>query len=141
MSDETTETDETKPRLSEAIQDLDGFEICGIEDYWGRDLGDLTGTTLTLSLLWARKRREGMKTADAWQAVKRMKLGEMDNSFAPEPKDQADQPLTHCPVCGWESGTDDEESPRDMGKDDSETRGPARSSASARGSRRKSSPA
>jgi hypothetical protein len=127
-TDETTDEAESKPTLSAAIQDLDGFAICAIEDHWGRDLGELTGTKLTMSVLWARKRAQGMKPADAWQAVKRMTLREMDEAFSPEP--EAD-----------EDSDEDEESQQDVGKGDSVTRGPARSSRSGRGSHRKRTPA
>ena len=63
-TDQATETEhQTEQSLTEAIEGLTVGEVRSIESHFGRSLdsGKLSGTDLTVAVVWALERRRGLK--------------------------------------------------------------------------------
>lgn len=71
--------------LSDAVQELHGFEALQIERRYNRKLEDLGGISLTIGVVWAYENRDGKKRA--WASVENMTFRELTGYFAPEPDD------------------------------------------------------
>lgn len=93
---DTTEdtTEPAKMRVQEALDSLNGFEQNRIEDFWGKNWEDISGPRLTVGIIAMHKIREGMSSADAWQAARSLTIGEQNDYFAPEPKDSTEADLS-----------------------------------------------
>ena len=71
--------------LSDAVQELTGFEALAIQKRTGHKLEDLGGIDLTIGVVWAYSNRNGQKTS--WTAVEQMTFRELTGFFAAEPDD------------------------------------------------------
>lgn len=76
--------------LSEAMKDLTGFELMGIEDHFHTTIDKMSGLRAMYGVVWALENR-AEKTS--WVAVKQLTLGEIENYF-PEEDDMDDTPLS-----------------------------------------------
>lgn len=70
--------------LSEAIQELTGVEVIGIEKRYGRALEDLGGIRTLCGAVWAYMNRE---TKTEWSTVERLTMRELAGFFAAEDPD------------------------------------------------------
>jgi hypothetical protein len=78
--------------LSDAVEELTGFEVLAIESYFGRDLNDLGSLRTLLGTVWVYRNRNGQKTD--WTAVKAMTLKELQAYFAPSPDEPEPEGLS-----------------------------------------------
>lgn len=69
--------------LSEAVQELTGFEVIAVEAHFKRDFQDLGGFKTLLGTVWVYGNRDG-RSMD-WQTVKSMTLKQLNGFFVPEP--------------------------------------------------------
>ena len=84
---------DTKPTvdmpLDEALQDLTGFEVLGIESHYGQHLERLSGSQALIGAVWAYENR-GAKTA--WNVIEKMTVRELGGYFgARDPGPDSDQ--------------------------------------------------
>lgn len=78
--------------LRDAIQDLTGFEVIGIERHFGRSLEDLSGASTLIGAVWAYENRSRAKDDPvSWTAVKGRSVRELSGYFAADDPDDADQ--------------------------------------------------
>jgi hypothetical protein len=70
--------------LSEASQDLTGFEVLGIERHFGVGMEDLSGTKMLLGSVWAYESRTRGKPCP-WTVPENMTMRELSSYFAAEP--------------------------------------------------------
>jgi hypothetical protein len=82
-------TDATPPTLdvplTDAVQELTGFEALGIERRFAKKLEELGGISLTIGVVWAYENRGDNKRS--WAGVEQMTFRELTGYFAPEPDD------------------------------------------------------
>lgn len=71
--------------LSDAVQELNGFEALGIEARFKTKLEEMGGIGLTIGVVWAYENRDGKKRS--WSSVQHMTFKELTRYFAPEPDD------------------------------------------------------
>lgn len=71
--------------LSDAVQELTGFEALGVEKRFKTKLEDMGGISLTIGVVWAYENR-GDKSR-SWASVEQMTFKALSNYFAPEPDD------------------------------------------------------
>lgn len=75
--------------LSEASQDLTGYEVTAIERHWAAGIEDLSGTKMLMGCIWAYEgRREGK--AVSWARVNEMTYRQMSAYFKEEPKPKSE---------------------------------------------------
>ncbi len=83
--------------LSQALEELFGWEVLVIEKKFGRDLGSLPSVSLTMAVLWAmeNRRRKATKTSPfGWPDVETMSLRQMNAYFPKPPNEDLDEPET-----------------------------------------------
>lgn len=68
--------------LSEAVEELTGFEVLGIQTHYGSTMEQLGAIKLVLGAVWAYANR-AEKTS--WQKVESMTLKQLNSYFGPEP--------------------------------------------------------
>jgi hypothetical protein len=74
--------------LREALNDLTGFEVIGIEKHYGRSLEDLGGVRTLCGAVWAYENRDRPKSDPvSWTAVEGWSLRELSGYFAAEDPD------------------------------------------------------
>lgn len=83
----------TEPTINlpfdEALKDLTGFEVLGIQRHYGLDMERLGGIRSMIGAVWAFENRQA-KTD--WSTVERMTLRELNEYFAePDPDPESDQ--------------------------------------------------
>lgn len=71
--------------LSDAVQELTGFEALTIERRYNAKLEELGGIGLTIGVVWAYENRAGKKRS--WASVESMTFKQLTGYFAPEPDD------------------------------------------------------
>lgn len=71
--------------LSDAVQELTGFETLQVERRYNSKLEDLGGISLTIGVVWAYENRGGNKRT--WSSVESMTVRELTGYFASEPDD------------------------------------------------------
>lgn len=71
--------------LSDAVQELTGFESLAIESHFHAKLEDLGGVSLTIGAVWAYENRKPEKRN--WASVMGMTFRERTEYFADEPDD------------------------------------------------------
>jgi hypothetical protein len=71
--------------LTDAVQELTGFEALLVERRFNKKLEELGGTSLTIGVVWAYENRDGNKRA--WSSVENMSFRELTGYFTPEPED------------------------------------------------------
>jgi hypothetical protein len=77
--------------LSDAVQELTGFEALALERRYNTKLEELGGIPLMIGVVWAYENRGGGKRS--WASVEQMTFRELTAYFAPEPDDvDADDP-------------------------------------------------
>lgn len=70
--------------LSDAVQELTGFEAMMIERRYDKKLEELGGIALTIGVVYIYENRNGKR---AWSSVENMTFRELTGYFAPEPDD------------------------------------------------------
>lgn len=71
--------------LSDAVEELTGFEALTIERRYNKKLEDLGGIALTIGVVYAYENRTGNKRN--WASVENMTFRELTGYFAAEPDD------------------------------------------------------
>jgi hypothetical protein len=71
--------------LSTAVEELTGFEVIAVQEYFKKDFSELGGVRSLLGAVWAYGNRGGQSMS--WNAVKALTLKQMNGMFAPEPED------------------------------------------------------
>lgn len=71
--------------LSDAVEEMTGFESLSIERRYNKNLNELGGVGLTIGVVWAYENRDGKKRS--WASVENMTTRELAGYFAPEPDD------------------------------------------------------
>lgn len=71
--------------LSDAVQELTGFEAMVIERRNDKKLEELGGIALTIGVVYIYENRNGNKRT--WSSVENMTFRELTGYFAPEPDD------------------------------------------------------
>lgn len=89
--------------LTDAVEELTGFEALQLQNRFKTKLEDLGGVALTIGVVWAYENRNGQKRS--WASVENMTFGELTGYFAKPPDD-----------------VDESEPDSDSGKDDSSDR-------------------
>lgn len=78
----------TNMTLTEAMKGLTVAEVRTIERHFGRtfDSGDLSGTDLTVAVIWAHERRRllGQEDRPNWESFDDWTLGQLEEYFRPE---------------------------------------------------------
>lgn len=69
--------------LSEAMNELTGFEIIAIEKHFGAPMENVAGTSLLIGAVWAFENR-GAGTR-SWADVKSMSMRQLNGYFEAEP--------------------------------------------------------
>jgi hypothetical protein len=84
-------SEDIKPTIDlpfeEAMQELTGFEILGVQKHFGMDMEKLGGVKTLMGTVWAYENRDGQKTS--WINVENLTLRELNGYFAqaePEPE-------------------------------------------------------
>lgn len=85
MTDPTAPAPTLDIPLSDAVQELTGFEALHIERRYNKKLEELGGISLTIGVVWAYENRNGQKRS--WASVENMTFRELTGYFAPEPDD------------------------------------------------------
>lgn len=83
--------------LSQALEELYGWEVLVIEKKFGKDVGNLPSVSLTMAVLWAmeNRRRKATKASPfGWPDVEAMSLREMNAYFPKPPNEDLDAPDT-----------------------------------------------
>lgn len=71
--------------LSDAVQELTGFEALALQKRFNQKLEDMGGIGLTIGVVWAYENRGDKKRS--WTSVENMTFRELSSYFAPEPED------------------------------------------------------
>ena len=82
-----------KPKMSEFVKTLTGFEILAIEDHFHREFNELGGMRALMGSVWALANRTSKV---GWSEVKAMSIADMEQHFAPE--DDNDPKAIETPV-------------------------------------------
>lgn len=84
-----TDVEPSKPTLdmplTDAVQELTGFEALQVERRFNKKLEELGGIGLTIGVVWAYENRNGQKRS--WPSVENMTFRELTGYFAEEPDD------------------------------------------------------
>lgn len=94
--------------LTDAVEELTGFEALLLEGRFRKKLEELGGVALTIGVVWAYENRDGKKRT--WSSVENMTFGELTGYFAKPPDD-----------------VDEAEPDSESGKDDSSDSQPTQS--------------
>lgn len=85
-----------KPELTstDVLESLTGFDELAIAQAFGKPLEELINTTSMFgrALVFALKRREGMKDPEARKHVMELRIGEIDAHFKPDPENDGELP-------------------------------------------------
>ena len=65
--------------LEEALNDLTGFEVIGIQNHYGTELEKLGGARTLLGAVWAYRNRT---ETTSWHQVESMTMRDLDATFA-----------------------------------------------------------
>lgn len=71
--------------LSDAVQEITGFEALQIERRFDKTMEHIGGIGLTIGVVWVYENRNGNKRT--WSSVENMPIRELTGYFAPEPDD------------------------------------------------------
>lgn len=71
--------------LSDAVQELTGFEALAVQRRFGQKIEDMGGVSLAIGVVWAYENRGEKKRA--WVSIEGMSFRELMGYFSPEPDD------------------------------------------------------
>lgn len=72
--------------MKEAMEMLTVGEVRTIERHYGRDLNELSGTDLTVAVVWAHERRDtlGQESRPDWAVLDDWTMKDLNGYFLPE---------------------------------------------------------